>query len=141
MSEENKKLVREIFEQAWNQGNFTLLEENLAADYVGHSPPKDIEGPEGGKQFITMMRHAFPGFEYIIEDEIAEGDRVVNRWTARGTHRGPFQGLPPTGRQFSIAGIGIYRVANGKLVEGWTSADLLGLMGQLGALPAPAQSA
>lgn len=139
MSEQNKKLVRQTFEEVWNRGNYAVIDERFAGDYVGHSV-SEIEGPEGAKGFAAAMRGAFPDFQYTVEDEIAEGDRVGHRWTARGTHEGEFQGIPPTGEQVTITGISIYRVANGKLVEGWTNADMLGLMQQLGAVPAPGQA-
>lgn len=136
MSEQNKKIVRRTFKEIWNHGNLAVVDERFSADYVGHSTP-EIHGPEGGKQFAAMMRSAFPDFHYTVEDEIAEGDRVVHRWTARGTHEGEFQGMPPTGKQVTITGISVYRVANGKLVEGWTDADMLGLLQQLGTVPRP----
>jgi steroid delta-isomerase-like uncharacterized protein len=136
MSEQNKQMVRRTFEANWNRGDFAVIDERFSADYVGHSAT-EIHGPEGGKQFTAMMRSAFPDFHYTVEEEIGEGDRVVHRWTVRATHEGEFQGLPPTGKQVTITGISIYRVADGKLVEGWTNADMLGLMQQLGAVPAP----
>jgi steroid delta-isomerase-like uncharacterized protein len=139
MSEQNKALVRRTFEQIWNRGNVGIIEERFASDYIGHSTT-EIRGPEGGKRFVAAMREAFPDFYYTVEDEIAEGDRVVHRWTARGTHVGPFQGIPPTGKRVTIAGTSVYRVADGKLVEGWTNTDMLGLLQQLGAVPALAQS-
>ncbi|MFN2198908.1 MAG: ester cyclase [Anaerolineales bacterium] len=138
MSEPNKMMVRRTFEAIWNQANETIFEERFARDYVGHSLT-EIHGPQGGRQFAAMMRRAFPDFHYTIEDEIAEGDRVVQRWTARGTHTGNFQDIPATGKQVTIAGISIYRVANDKLVEGWTSADMLGLLQQMNAVPVPAR--
>lgn len=136
MSEQNKKLVHQTFEAVWNRGEYGVIDERLAADYVGHSAT-EIHGPEGGKQFAAMMRSAFPDFEYTVEDEIAEGDKVVNRWVVQATHQGEFQGVPPTGKEVTITGISIYRIANGKIVEGWTNADMLSLMQQLGAVPAP----
>lgn len=135
MSEQNKAIVRRTFEQIWNQGDFAVIDRRFASDYAGHSN-SEIHGPEGGKQFAAGMRSAFPDFHYTVEDEIAEGDRVVQRWTARGTHQGQFQGIPPSGEQVTIRGISIYRIADGKLVEGWTHADMLGLLQQIGALPA-----
>ncbi len=89
------------------------------------------------KQFVKRMRSAFPYFEYKIEYEIAEGDTVVQRWTARATHKGEFQGIPPTGRRGTVTGITIYRLSVGEIVEGWTNADMLGLMQQLGVIPMP----
>lgn len=140
MSEQNKKLVRETFEAIWNRGDFTVFDERFSADYAGHSSA-EIEGLEGAKQFVAAMRSAFPDFHYTVEDEIAKGDKVVNRWVVRATHEGEFQGIPPTGKRVTITGISIYRLADGKLVEGWTEADMLGLMQQLGAIPAAQHAA
>ena len=140
MSEHNKKLVRETFEAIWNRGDFAAFDECFAADYVGHSTA-ELEGLESARQFVASMRSAFPDFQYTVEDEIAEGDRVVNRWTVSATHEGEFQGIPPTGKPVRITGISIYRVADGRLVEGWTSADMLGLLQQLGAMPTSRQAA
>jgi steroid delta-isomerase-like uncharacterized protein len=137
MSNENKAMVLRTMEALWNEGNLAVADERFASDYVGHAPGK-IEGPEGVKQFVSAMRNAAP--EIHIEDQIAEGDKVVTRWTAGGRHEGEFQGIPPTGNQVSITGITIFRIANGKIIEGWTNADRLGLMQQLGAVPAPGQA-
>ena len=139
MPEQNRKIVRRTFEVIWNRGNFAVIDERFSADYVGHSAT-EIHGPEGVKQFAAMMRNAFSGFHYTVEDEIGEGDKVVHRWSVRATHEGEFQGLPPTGKQVTIEGISVYRVADGKLVEGGTNADMLGLMQQLGAVPERAQA-
>lgn len=136
MSEQNKIQARRLFEDVWNRGDFTVLDELIASDYVGHSPPHEIHGSEGGKQFVSAFRSGFPDIHFMVEDQIAEGDRVAIRWTARGTHQGEFQGIPSTGKQVVVTGIGIFRVANGKLVEGWTNADMLAMLQQLGVLPA-----
>jgi steroid delta-isomerase-like uncharacterized protein len=126
MPDQNKAIVRRTFEEILNQGNFAIINERFASDYVGHAIT-EVEGPDDAKQFAAAMRNAFPDFQYTIEDEIAEGDRVVHRWTARGTHKGEFQGIPPTGEQVKITGISVYRLADGKMVEGWTNADMLGM--------------
>lgn len=137
MSEQNKILDRRFFEEAWNRGNYDVIDELVASDFIGHSPPNDdIPGAEGLKQYISTLREAFPDVRLTVEDQIAEGDRVVTRWTARGTHRGEFQGIPPTGKRAQVTGVTISRVANGKFVEGWTNWDTLGLLQQLGAVPA-----
>jgi predicted ester cyclase len=86
-----------------------------------------------------MLRGAFPNLEVTVEDQVAEGDRVVTRWITRGTHKGEFQGIPPTGRQVAITGITIFLVADDKLLEGWSNADMLGMLQQLGAVPEPGQ--
>jgi steroid delta-isomerase-like uncharacterized protein len=137
MSEQNKALVRRVFEEVENRGNFAVADELIASDYIGHSPLEEVHGLEGFKQFFVMLREAFPDFQCLVESQIAEGDRVVTRWTARGTHKGEFQGIPPTGTRITTTGIDIVRIANGKIVEGWTNADVLGLLVQLGAVPAP----
>jgi predicted ester cyclase len=84
------------------------------------------------------MHEAFPDIHFTIEDQIAEGDRVVTRWTARATHTGPFQGMPPTGRQVRMAATDVDRIANGKVVECWSQMDDLSLMQQLGVVPTTA---
>lgn len=141
MLEANKRVQRRLIEQVWSQGDFDVVDELVAGDYVGHSssPPGEVRGPGGYKQYFATLRQAFPDLHFTVEDQIAEGDRVATRWTAHGTHQGEFQGIPPTGRQGTITGITIGRIANGKLVEGWTNADMLGLLQQLGAVSSPEQ--
>jgi steroid delta-isomerase-like uncharacterized protein len=138
MSEQNKALMRRGIEEVWNRGNFDVVAELVAADYVGHQPPIENHGPEGAKRYFMELRAAFPDIHFSIEDQIAEGDRVVTRWTARATHQGAYQGIPPTGKSGTVTGITINRVASGKIVEGWTNLDALGLLQQLGAIPATA---
>jgi steroid delta-isomerase-like uncharacterized protein len=140
MSEQNKTLVRRTFEEMWNRGNFSIINEHLAHDFINHTPFGEMHGLEGAKQFGSMLRTAFPDLHATVEDQIAEGDRVATRWTARGTHRGEFQGIPATGKQMEITVMTISRVANGKLVEQWGNPDLLGLMQQLGVVPMPEQA-
>jgi steroid delta-isomerase-like uncharacterized protein len=140
MPQENERLMRRFFEEVWNRGDYAIVDDLLAGDYVGHSPPDEIHGPEGGKRFVAALRGAFPDIHFTIEDQIADGDRVVARWTARGTQTGAFQGLPPTGKQAVATGITIFRVANGKAVEGWTNFDALGLLRQLGVVAAPGRA-
>ena len=136
MSEQNKALDRRYFEAVWNQGNYEILDELVASDFVGHSPPNgDLPGPEGIRQYVAAMRAAFPDVHFTVEDQVAEGDRVVTRWQATGTQRGEFAGVPATGRRATVTGITISRVANGKFVEGWTNWDAFGLLVQLGAIP------
>lgn len=134
MSAQNKELVHTTFQEIWNGRNLDIIKERLSRDYVGHSV-REIQGPQGAKGFAAAILDAFPDYRYTVEDEICEGDKVVHRWIAKGTHEGEFQGLPPSGKQVTISGISVYRVANGKLVEGWTTADMLGLLQQIGAVP------
>jgi predicted ester cyclase len=92
---------------------------------------------ESTKQFFDMFHAAFPDSSRTIEDQIAEGELVATRVTLNGTHRGEFQGISPTGKRIAVTGIWIDRVAGGKIVERWGAVDMLGLMQQLGAIPAP----
>lgn len=139
MSDQNKMLVRRAVDEVWNRGDYSKLAELVARDIIVHasSPADDIHGPEGLNQFYSTLRAAFPDFHCTIEDQIAEGDRVVTRWTARATHQGEFQGIPASGKPVRLAGIDIDRIVGGKVVECWPYADELGLLQQLGAIPAP----
>ena len=139
-SEENKAITRRLFEEVLNRGNLALADEIVSPDNVFHTPTGPVQGLEGYKQFVNMYLCAFPGLQFTIEDEIAEGDKVVTRYTARGTHRGDLLGIPPTGKQATVTGIVIGRFANGKLVEGWLDFDALGMLQQLGVVPAPGQA-
>ena len=140
MSEQNKALVRRLIEEVWSLGNFAVVGEVVARDYVGHSDT-ETHGAEGYKQFFVALRGAFPDLRVEIEDQIAERDRVLARWTARGTHEGELWGIPPTARQGLVTGISLFRVAEGQVAECWTEANYLGLMRQLGVLPSPGGSA
>ena len=139
MSQYNTMLVRRAIEEIWNRGDYTVLDEFVADDIVIHvSPPgEEIHGSEGIKQFYAALRAAFTDLHFTIEDQVAEGDRVVTRWRATGTHDGEFQGIPPTGYSVRITGIDIDRFAGGKVVECWPEANELGLLQQLGVLPSP----
>jgi len=144
MSEQNKGLARRVFEEIYNKGNRALVNELYAPNYVGHTPgDREHKGPEGYKQLVTMYRTAFPDLRFTIEDQIAEGDKVVTRWKLRGTHTGELIGelrnIPrkPTGKQMTVSGIAIHRIVGGKIVEQWTDWDVLSLMQQLGVIPAP----
>ena len=136
MREENKAIARRFLDELWNQSNFGFVDQLLASDYDGHSSTV-IRGPEGTMAFVPRLRNAFPDFQFSILGQIAEGDEVATRWTIRGTHTGEFQGVPPSGKPIEMTGITIFRIANGKLIEGWTNEDLLGLLQQLGAVPVP----
>ena len=136
-TEDNKALVRRIIEEVWNQGNLAVVDELSDENVVNHNPPgPPLQGPEAFKQFVLMYRSAFPDTHFTIEDEIAEGEKVVTRWTARGTHKGELMGIPPTGKQVTVTGISIDRFAGGKSIESWTNFDTLGMMQQLGVVPA-----
>ncbi|MEK1887112.1 MAG: ester cyclase [Phyllobacterium sp.] len=134
MSEQNKAQVRRVIEEIYNRGHLGIVDEVAASNLVIHASSHDIRGREGAKQYVTALRGGFPNLHLTVEDQIAEGDMVVTRWTARGTHTGEFQGIPPTGREVRVAGTDIDRIIDGKTVECWVHMDQLGLMQQLGAV-------
>jgi predicted ester cyclase len=136
--EENTALIHRIVE-AVNRGELDVVDELFAADYVDHSRPGLPPGPAGAKAFFALARAAFPDLSVTIAETIAEGDRVAVRGALRGTHRGDFMGIPPTGTRVTVSLIDINRIAGGKLVERWANQDDLGLLRQLGVLPAPGQ--
>jgi steroid delta-isomerase-like uncharacterized protein len=115
------------------------MDELFAADFVDHNPAVLSHDLEGTKQLFSMYLDAFPDVQITVDDLIAEGDRVAARFTGQGTHKGPFMGLPPTGKPFTLTAIDILRIVDGKIVEHWGEADTLGLLQQLGAIPAPGQ--
>lgn len=137
MSAENKAVFRRYFEEVLNAGNLVLIDDLIARSYVSHYPTGyDFGGgPDGVKQIVSAVRRGFPDVHFTVEDVIAEGDKVVGRWTFRGTHQGDFMGILPTGRKVSVMGIAIYRIARGKIAEAWVAWDSLGLLQQLGAVP------
>jgi steroid delta-isomerase-like uncharacterized protein len=137
MSEQNKAIVRRQFEELWNKGNLSVADELIAPAYEHHdaSTPEVGRGPESEKKRVTLYRTAFPDMRLTIEDIVAEGETVMARWSCRGTHKGDLSGIAPTGKQFTISGVTIARLANGKMVEGWVNWDALGLMQQLGVVP------
>jgi steroid delta-isomerase-like uncharacterized protein len=136
--EENKAIFRRIVEEGFNKGNLAIVDELVATNHVNHTD--NVHGPEEYKQFITMYRTAFPDLHMTIEDQIAEGDKVVNRWTSRGTHKGDLMGIPPTGKQTTVTGMYVARIIGGKIVEEWGNLDALGMMQQLGVVPPPGEA-
>jgi steroid delta-isomerase-like uncharacterized protein len=138
----NKQISRRLVEDAFNAGRTEVIDELIAPTFVNHDPSvtEDLIGPEGTKQLIEGYRTAFPDLKVTVEEQIAEGDLVATRWTARGTHRGPFLGMEPTGKQATVTGLTIDRIENGKIVESWNNWDTLGLLQQLGVVPALAEA-
>jgi len=139
-TEQNKAVVRRLVEEVWNKKNLAMADELFAVDFVNHAaPPGTPPGPGATKQFITIIHAAFPDLRFVTEDLIAEGDRVVVRATVRGTHNGVFPTpigiIAPTGKQVTMTGIIIFRIAGGKVAEEWVNRDMLGLLQQLGAIP------
>ena len=139
-TEENKALCRRITEEIWNKKNPALSDDLIDANWVMHGTGgMEFKGLEGFKQFFTTFTTAFPDFHVAIDDMVAEGDKVVCRLTTRGTHKGDLMGIAPTGKQITVTGILISRVAGGKEVEGFLVNDQLGMMQQLGVVPTMGQ--
>ncbi len=140
MSTEDNKILTHRLMECWNQGNIALLEEVLVPGFILHDPSSPIPAPgicnrEDYKHYLASFVAAWQG-HFTIEDTIAERDMVVNRWTYRGTHRGEWRGVSPTSNAVTFTGTAIYRAVDGKLVEGWENVDNLGVMRQLGLIPA-----
>jgi len=134
---DNKDVARRIYEEVINKRDLDLLDELVATDYIEHDPlPGQGTGLQGIKDRYGMLIAGLDP-QFTIDDMIAEGDKVVVRWTNNGTNVGDFLGIPATGRSFSTAGIDIYRVEGGKLAEHWHVVDVFGQMIQLGLIPAP----
>jgi steroid delta-isomerase-like uncharacterized protein len=142
MSEENKTIARRLREEYVSTGNSALADELLAADYLYHGPSilQEIRGREAFKQVVAGFRAGLPDLRETIDDQIAEGDKVVSRFTARATHTGELMGAPATGKQITGKGIDISRIVDGKIVEAWVMFDALDMFQQLGLLPEPGQS-
>ena len=139
-SEENKALVRYLIEEGLNKGNLGIADKHFTADYVVHIPGR-TDLPTGAAAFqkvIGMWREAFPDFHMTIENLVAEGDLVANRFTTRGTHRAPLMGIPPTGKPMVVHGQELHRLAGGKVAETWVCDDVPSILIQLGVLPRPA---
>src|SRR5690242_3469059 len=128
MSEANKDVVRRVM-NVFNTRDLSPVDQLVAEDVVDHNPfPGQAPGREGLKQAFGMILAAFPDQQYTIHEQLAEGDRVVTRWSARVTHGGPFMGMPPTGKQATVEAINFDRVVDGRMVETWAQVDLLSLL-------------
>ena len=137
MSEENKAVVHRWVD-AFNEGDLDAVDELLTDSYVRHDPNSpDVRGPEEEKQFIAMYRSAFPDLHFSVEDIVAEGEKVATRVGISATHEGELLGIPPSGRRLSFTAMELYRLEGGKIAEQWVNVDTLGMMQQLGAIPAP----
>jgi steroid delta-isomerase-like uncharacterized protein len=136
-TETNKALTRQFMERAFNEGNLAIVDEALAQDGIDHQEPLGTNFVTHLKEVITMLRTAFPDLHFEIHAMLAEGELVAFRSTMTGTHRGPFQGLLPTGKQISVAHMHFVRFVNGKTSDLWHVWDMAGLMRQLGTVAAP----
>jgi steroid delta-isomerase-like uncharacterized protein len=133
----NKAIIQRHFDEIWNQGRIEVADEIVAPNYTSHFPvPGQPPGIAGFKYAVQLLRASFPDLHLTVEDLIAEGDKVVARLTARGTHQATFRGIPPTGQSVTWTGIRIFRIAEGKIAEHWANWDDWSLLRQLGVTPA-----
>jgi steroid delta-isomerase-like uncharacterized protein len=139
MSAENETLVRRFYDEICNARRLEVADEIIAADHAYHDPqsPPAKPGPEGIKETVAIYQDTLEG-RWEVHDVFSSGDRVAVRWTGHGVHNGELMGLQPTGREITVEAISIFRVADAKIAENWTNWDTLGLLQQLGAVPAPA---
>jgi steroid delta-isomerase-like uncharacterized protein len=143
MSEaENRALFERYFDQVANKDNLDLADEIFATDYQHHDPanpdPRPMIGSQAVKDHLTSLKSAFPDLIFDIDDIVAQGDSIVVRWTARGTNTGDYFGMPATGKPIEITGMNTWVTRDGQAIEGWVNRDDMGLLQQLGVVPAPA---
>ncbi len=136
--QDNKALVRRYYDEVFNQREVDLVDQLAVQDYAEHDPfPGQGDGRADLKARVELILDAMNPLRFEVQDLVAEGDKVVVRWAQQGTHSGSFMGMPPTGREFTIAGIDIHRLREGRMAEHWHVVDLFALLQQLGAIPAP----
>ncbi|MGB8643595.1 MAG: ester cyclase [Anaerolineae bacterium] len=139
-AEQNKSIVRRWVQEGWNSHNPAVADQFYTTDYVQHDagqPP--LQGREALKQYVGMFLTGFPDLHFSTDELIAEGDRVVWRFTSTATQTGPFMGIPPTGKRGVVPGIVVFRFEDSRIAEGWVNIDALGLLQQLGVIPMPGQ--
>ena len=140
-TETNKAVVHRYVEDGYNAGNMAVIDELFATEFVNHDPSAPtVRDLEGLKQLILAQHAAFADVRTTIEDLVADGDKVVKRFIVRGTHTGDFNGIPATGKQFTLEGIDILRLVNGKIQEIWIGYDMRGMLQQLGLMPQPEEA-
>ena len=133
---ESKALVRRFVEELWHAKNYSIVDDLCAPDFIAHDLPAGAPANrEGFKKMAAVMHNAFPDIRFVIEDAIAENDKVVLRWDSTGTHKGEFMGIPATNKKVNRSGVTIYRMVGGRIVEWWNKSDLLTIMQQLGVFP------
>jgi steroid delta-isomerase-like uncharacterized protein len=136
MSEENKELVRRWFDEVWNKGRADAIEEMFDENGIAHGlsddPSNPMKGPRDYRPFYKVFREAFPNLQVVIEDMVAEGDKVAARCSVRGKHEGEFLGRAATQSPVDFTGITIVRINNGKIVEAWNNFDFMKLHQQVG---------
>jgi steroid delta-isomerase-like uncharacterized protein len=136
---QNKTITRRYFEDMWNKGDVAVSDELIAADIVGHVSGTTLHGIETLKQRLSMLHAIYSEPRFTVEDQVAEGDKVLTRWTFRGKHTGETMGAAPTGKQVTVTGMNLFRLTGGKIAEIWLNADDMGELQQLGIIPVPVQ--
>jgi steroid delta-isomerase-like uncharacterized protein len=138
LTELNINLLRRFFEEVWNKGNLSVVDELLAPNFIDHNqPPGFPRGLKGYKASVNMFRSAFPDIQFTFDQILAEGDRLAIRQTVRGTHQGDFMGIPPTGKQVTLGSMTFFHLQDGKVIERWGISEIPGLLQQLGASQLP----
>lgn len=134
MSQENKALIRRVFEEIWNKSDLSVVDEIYAPDYVAHiaNAPAPVDGPERFKQFVALLGVVSPDLQFRTEDQIAEGDKVATRWTAIGSPAGGVFSGAAAGAKTTVTGISIHRIVNGRIAESWDNWDALSALQALG---------
>lgn len=139
----NKNISKRLIDDVWNTGHSSSLAEIVTPNYTitgPQLPPNLPHGPDGVKQLVNVYRRGFPDLQITVDEQLTDGDKVITRWTAHGTHKGEFFGMTPSGKRVSFSGIDIDRMMDNKIAQTWMDADLLGLMQQIGAVPALSMS-
>jgi steroid delta-isomerase-like uncharacterized protein len=137
-NDSNTSVIRRFTSEFINTASPALATELIASDAVFHAPGMPpLRGPDGYLALLGMLRSGFPDVQWTLEDTVSEGDKVAARFTMRGTHTGAFMGIPPSGKRFSVTSMGIYRIANGQIVEEHGLPDMLGILQQIGAVQPP----
>lgn len=137
--EQNKSIVRRWIEEGWNGKNIKVIDELYVPDLVQHDPSSAIpvESAEALKHYVHAFMTALPDLHFTTEDLVADGDKVAWRFSSRGTHQGELMGIPPTGRTANVTGMVMFRLQNSKIAEVWVNFDTLGMLQQMGVIPAP----
>ena len=134
-ADQNKEIIRKIFEEGMNNHNLSVVEQYVAPEYINHGIPGHNPGPEGFKEIILGFTNAFPDMIITQDEIIADGNTVATRGSWTGTNKGSFMGMPATGKQVKVSYIDFWKIKDGKCVENWVQMDIAGLMQQLGAIP------
>jgi len=142
MSDENKAVVRRLYEQVWNKRKLDVVNELISPSHALHGPnfSGSSIGPEAYKGQISLFLKGYPDLQFTVEDIIAEKNKVVACWTISGTHRGDYAGIPATNKKVSVDGMTVHHLVGGKIMDSYTNWDALGIMQQLGVIPAPGQT-